>query len=388
MVQDDVWNHIAYVSDGTQTRIYLNGALVATINTSGLNVTSARAGFMIGASGTNGSIHQFPGRIDQVKVWNRALNATEVSTSMNALSDAGLSGMVARYDFNEGSGSTIYDRVGSRNLTASGSFAFSDNAAILNDASGKTYQPGFTAWSAISLVHAAPASIEVTTAPSSVKAGIASATGFGLRVLDAYGNLVTDWSRGSWATTSPSLTMTYMSSTTSSPQVSSTVNLTALISTASATAGRGTFSNVVIGGLATTSKQIQFGLAGSQISVSSTVAIVGGAAQQLSFTGGIQPPGSYVAGSTMPAVAVVVSDAFGNTTSEVASVSAAVSSSGVLTGETFSANNSGSQARFTSIITTASATLVSQSALVVSINGIAGSEFTSSLFRNIGRAHV
>jgi hypothetical protein len=79
MVQDDVWNHIAYVSDGTQTRIYLNGALVATINTSGLNVTSARAGFMIGASGTNGSIHQFPGRIDQVKVWNRALNATEVS---------------------------------------------------------------------------------------------------------------------------------------------------------------------------------------------------------------------------------------------------------------------------------------------------------------------
>jgi hypothetical protein len=185
----------------------------------------------------------FDGQIDQIKVWNGVLTASQVRQSMNALGAEGIASaptLRAHYDFNNGSGSVIYDRAGSANLNVVGSPTFADvKTSTVNGepvvASPKTYLPGFTPWSAISLVHAAPASIELTSTPASVKAGIASSAGFGLRVLDAFGNLVTDWSRGSWATTSPSLTMTYLSATSASPSVSSTVNVTALISTVSGT---------------------------------------------------------------------------------------------------------------------------------------------------------
>jgi hypothetical protein len=73
------WVHLAYVFDGSLNYLYINGVLAST---STLSHISARVtDFEIGRwlDGTN----YFAGGIDEVRVYNRALNSDEVNAAMN-----------------------------------------------------------------------------------------------------------------------------------------------------------------------------------------------------------------------------------------------------------------------------------------------------------------
>jgi Concanavalin A-like lectin/glucanases superfamily/Domain of unknown function (DUF1929)/Bacterial Ig domain len=79
--QTRVWVHFAATYDGAQLRIYLNGALDGERAVTG-NLATTSGALRIGAN-LGVLSERFKGRIDEVRVYDRALSAAEIATDMN-----------------------------------------------------------------------------------------------------------------------------------------------------------------------------------------------------------------------------------------------------------------------------------------------------------------
>ena len=77
----NTWTHLATTYEGTNLRLYVNGTLVTTTAASGAISTSTGA-LRIGAN-TIWPEEAFQGLIDEVRVYNRALTAAELTQDMN-----------------------------------------------------------------------------------------------------------------------------------------------------------------------------------------------------------------------------------------------------------------------------------------------------------------
>jgi len=84
-LQPNVWTHLAVTYDGTIVRLYSNGVQVSTLPATGSISVSANQ-LWIGSSVFN---EFFPGRIDQVRIFNRALTLAEIVSNMNTAITAG-----------------------------------------------------------------------------------------------------------------------------------------------------------------------------------------------------------------------------------------------------------------------------------------------------------
>lgn len=110
------WYHVVGTWDGSDFRIYLNGGTDGNTTTTGTHVASATL-FSIGSY--RGTGNWFNGKIDDVRIWNRALSLEEITDCY--IGTAPRNGLVAEWLMNEGSGSTIYDTsVNSNNGTITG----------------------------------------------------------------------------------------------------------------------------------------------------------------------------------------------------------------------------------------------------------------------------
>jgi Concanavalin A-like lectin/glucanases superfamily len=74
------WTHLAQTYDGTAVRLYVNGALAASTAANGSMLNSADP-LRIGGDQTWGE--WFAGRIDEVRIYSRALSQGEIQTDMN-----------------------------------------------------------------------------------------------------------------------------------------------------------------------------------------------------------------------------------------------------------------------------------------------------------------
>jgi alpha-tubulin suppressor-like RCC1 family protein len=86
LLTNGVWYHVAMVYDGTSLRGYVNGALDGTLPVSGPVQTTdypVRIGAYAPING-NPSKDFFPGKIDELSVYNRALTGVEIQTIYNA----------------------------------------------------------------------------------------------------------------------------------------------------------------------------------------------------------------------------------------------------------------------------------------------------------------
>jgi hypothetical protein len=92
------WNHVAvtYDSPTTTMKLYINGVLVSQ-NTSVGQYSAAN--IQIGAF-NSGSV--FNGNIDDVRIWNVARTAEQISGSMNCELQGTETGLIAYYKFNQG----------------------------------------------------------------------------------------------------------------------------------------------------------------------------------------------------------------------------------------------------------------------------------------------
>jgi ABC-type phosphate transport system substrate-binding protein len=76
----NVWTHLAATYDGTSLRLFVNG--VEVDNTLlGSAITTSAGALRIGGNAINGQY--FRGLIDDVRIYNRALSATEIQADMN-----------------------------------------------------------------------------------------------------------------------------------------------------------------------------------------------------------------------------------------------------------------------------------------------------------------
>ncbi|MCX6702520.1 MAG: LamG domain-containing protein, partial [Candidatus Wolfebacteria bacterium] len=82
---DTLWNLYAYVGDGAIAQLYKNGiSLISTPKIAGNNMSNTSVPFEIGRGMAAGATNYMKGFIDDVRIYNRALSATEVTAIYNS----------------------------------------------------------------------------------------------------------------------------------------------------------------------------------------------------------------------------------------------------------------------------------------------------------------
>jgi Concanavalin A-like lectin/glucanases superfamily len=102
------WTHLALTYDGAEERLYVNGVQVAETATEAPVTTTGE--LQIGAETEHAEY--FSGRIDEVRIYNRALDGAEVGSDMEAPIQTPKQGPVAAWSFDEGTGTTVEDVTG------------------------------------------------------------------------------------------------------------------------------------------------------------------------------------------------------------------------------------------------------------------------------------
>jgi hypothetical protein len=102
------WHHVEGIYDGVTAKMYLDGVLKGTCSLTDYLVASISNTHIGYADAT----YNFPGSIDDVRVYNYARTPKQVTEDMNAGHPVGgspLGSQVAYYKFDEGKGGTAYD---------------------------------------------------------------------------------------------------------------------------------------------------------------------------------------------------------------------------------------------------------------------------------------
>ncbi|MEI8201772.1 MAG: LamG-like jellyroll fold domain-containing protein [Bacteroidota bacterium] len=97
----NIWQHFAFVYDGTKTYFYQNGALVSSATASG-SLTIGTTPFAIGKSTLGTFNFYYNGNIDEVTLWKKALTQAEISAMMTTEPIGNEPNLLLYYKFNQG----------------------------------------------------------------------------------------------------------------------------------------------------------------------------------------------------------------------------------------------------------------------------------------------
>ena len=101
----NVWNHVAIVNNGTSVTTYLNGTNPVTTN---LTITPDVTSLNWYIGGNYSYYHS--GRIDELRVWSATRTLTEIQSTMFKPLTGSEANLVAYYNFNASSGTTLDDQ--------------------------------------------------------------------------------------------------------------------------------------------------------------------------------------------------------------------------------------------------------------------------------------
>ncbi len=76
----NTWSHFAGTYDGTTLLVYINGMQVASLAATGALVNSS--GLLSIGGNSVSSIEYFTGRLDEIRLYNRALSVSEIQQDM------------------------------------------------------------------------------------------------------------------------------------------------------------------------------------------------------------------------------------------------------------------------------------------------------------------
>ncbi len=105
------WGHVAVTFNGTSIYIYINGVEAGSATFSNTTLVSTSNNLLIGKRPA-GTVKPLSGDIDEVRIWNVALDQTTINNWKNVpvtASHPNWANMLAYYQFNEGSGTTTSD---------------------------------------------------------------------------------------------------------------------------------------------------------------------------------------------------------------------------------------------------------------------------------------
>lgn len=101
------WNHLAITWNNSTAAVYINGAKQGEIATAAPG--SVGGNWYLGASTASGALSSFTGYIDEVRVWNTALDSAAIAKNMHRVVDAHEDALVAEWRLDEGTGSKVFD---------------------------------------------------------------------------------------------------------------------------------------------------------------------------------------------------------------------------------------------------------------------------------------
>lgn len=101
----NVWNHVAIVNNGTSVTTYLNGANPVTTN---LTITPEVTTINWYIGGNYSYYHS--GRIDELRIWSSIRTQAEIQSTMFKPLTGSEANLVAYYNFNASSGTTLDDQ--------------------------------------------------------------------------------------------------------------------------------------------------------------------------------------------------------------------------------------------------------------------------------------
>ena len=122
-IQAGQWIHVVGVADSENTYIYKNGVF-RNVNRYAGTITPDHGNAPM-SMGTRDFASFFNGAMAQVRVWNRPLDAGEIS-DLYASGIVPQDGLVAEYLMNEGADTTVFDTVGGNDGTVFGATWSSD----------------------------------------------------------------------------------------------------------------------------------------------------------------------------------------------------------------------------------------------------------------------
>ena len=139
VLNENTWYHIAVTWEGTTMKFYVNGNLTTTVTTSSLSIQASGNSGYIGRY-IDSQSYNWKGKIDQVRIFNKALSSSEINTLYNettstvsTLQVLGDTSCIAAYTF-EGNANDLSTNY---NGTAS-NVTYDYNATV----SGATYVTG------------------------------------------------------------------------------------------------------------------------------------------------------------------------------------------------------------------------------------------------------
>jgi len=134
-ISENTWHHCVLVWNGSTVTYYVDGAQVGTSTNSDFNsaTKTSNANIIIGAQ-NEGSASQMTGKIDQVRLFNKGLSSSEVTTLYNETSASSTKSTTDIFDDN--SGVALYELEGNANDTGGGNGKIG-GAAVFNGSSSK-----------------------------------------------------------------------------------------------------------------------------------------------------------------------------------------------------------------------------------------------------------
>lgn len=111
----NTWNHIAVTFNSGAVKLFVNGVQVAssTFTFSSISLTSNVLCF--GEDYLIGAAEYFNGKMDEVRIWNVAKTSVELMSDKDKCLVGNEAGLLAYYNFENGSGTTVTDLVNAKN---------------------------------------------------------------------------------------------------------------------------------------------------------------------------------------------------------------------------------------------------------------------------------
>jgi hypothetical protein len=117
------WTHLAFVNNGTQSTVYINGVPNGTIPGGFGSATGQPMTLGIAKNTSGPDTQPFAGGIDEVRIWNTQQSATAILNNMDSTLLGSEPGLVGQFSFNDGN-------AGADNT---GMIAAFDNTGNMND---------------------------------------------------------------------------------------------------------------------------------------------------------------------------------------------------------------------------------------------------------------
>jgi hypothetical protein len=111
-INDGSWHHVAVSYDGSNVRLYVDGAADGSATGT---LTTAGTTLRLGRENAPGDGGFFNGMLDEVRVWTLSKAAPALNTDKNRSVAYNASGLVVSYRLNEGSGIAAGNALGSNN---------------------------------------------------------------------------------------------------------------------------------------------------------------------------------------------------------------------------------------------------------------------------------